>query len=392
MAKAFSESALKSYESFIAMQVSGFMKKLANGVEQAGPDQKGQRAFNMAYEFNCLMLDIMGGLCFGEAFGFVSGQGDHIMEQAHKRAFRIYMTGHEPLLRRLYLDRLLFPGLLKASNVLGNYAKMNTLRRIERHRTSGVTTSELYGHEDIMAHLLEAGDEETGTKYTPDELLGEGVLMMMAGSDTSSSTLTATLFYLSFHPNALARVHAELDSRFLTTESINPQEAQSCTYLRACIDEAMRLSPPAPTNIPRLVGEGGIIVTGKPLGTGVYVGVPNFALFRDPRYFDRPHDYIPERWIPAILQDNKDLKAVSAAFQPFSIGPRHCIGRHLAMKEVSFILAHLLYRFDVGPVGSSGILKRDMYGLGKKVVMAQHDVYTSVEGDISVRLRLRKVD
>jgi len=91
-------------------------------------------------------------------------------------------TGHEPLLKRLYLDRLLFPQLMAASTALGDYAKFNTYRRIEKH-SAGIVDKEK-GYEDIMAHLLEAGDEETGTKYTRDELLGEGILMMMAGKLT----------------------------------------------------------------------------------------------------------------------------------------------------------------------------------------------------------------
>jgi cytochrome P450 len=89
MAKAFSEACLQSYELFISRRVLHFMQKLNSGTIQG---QKASRPFNMAYEFNCLMLDIMGGLCFGESFGFVDGKGDEVMAQAHKRTFRIYMV------------------------------------------------------------------------------------------------------------------------------------------------------------------------------------------------------------------------------------------------------------------------------------------------------------
>ncbi|KUJ20845.1 cytochrome P450, partial [Mollisia scopiformis] len=345
MAKAFSESSLQSYESFISRRVLHFMQKL-----RSGTGREDAKPFNMAYEFNCLMLDIMGGLCFGEAFGFVDGKGDKVMTQAHKRTFRIYMTGHEPLLKRLYLDRLLFPQLLAASNALGDYSRRHTFNRIEKYN-AGIVDAEK-GYEDIMAHLLDAGDEETGTKYSSNELHGEGILMMMAGSDTSSSSLTATLFYLSRHPRALKKLHEELRSQFQQTSEIEPRAAENCKYLRACIDEAMRLSPPAPTNIPRVVGEGGIEIVGEHFHPGVYVGVPNFTLFRNKDYFISPHAYVPERWIPdpetGVTED--DVKKAQAAFQPFSLGPRHCIGRHLAMKEVSLILANLLYVFDIEPV------------------------------------------
>lgn len=67
-----------------------------------------------------------------------------------------------------------------ASTALGDYAKFHTFRRIEKHKANVVDTEK--GYEDIMAHLLDAGDEVTGTKYTSNELLGEGILMMMAGN------------------------------------------------------------------------------------------------------------------------------------------------------------------------------------------------------------------
>ena len=91
MAHAFSEVALRSYERFISIGIDEFVRKM-NGWRALEAGLSETRTFNMAYEFNCLMLDIMGGLCFGEVFGFVTGKGDKIMAQAHARAFRIYMV------------------------------------------------------------------------------------------------------------------------------------------------------------------------------------------------------------------------------------------------------------------------------------------------------------
>ncbi|KAL8735807.1 MAG: hypothetical protein Q9166_000671 [cf. Caloplaca sp. 2 TL-2023] len=392
MAQAFSETALRSYERFISIRVSEFVRKL-NGWRALEKGPTGTRTFNMAYEFNCLMLDIMGGLCFGEAFGFVTGKGDKVMFQAHARAFRIYMTGHEPLLKRTYLDRLFFPQLLRAHNALGNYAQHYTSRRIAKHQHEGSGKDDLAerGYEDIMSHLLDSGDDETGTKYSNNELLGEGVLMMMAGSDTSSSSLTATMFYLIHHPAVLEKLQSDLRETFPTLSSIQPVGAENHRYLRACMDEAMRLSPPAPTNIPRAVGQGGIRVVDEQLPENIYVGVPNFAIFRDEHSFTKPHDYMPERWIPDPANGitEESVKRAQQAFQPFSLGPRHCIGKHLAMKEVSFILANMLWLFELERVGGSGVLEKHLPGVDGKVVMEQSDVYTSLEEGPEVRLVLR---
>ena len=310
-------------------------------------------------------------------------------------------------MKRSYLDRLLFPTLIRASNVLGNYAKTNTFNRITKYKSGGGTTFADKNYLDIMSHLLEAGDEETGTKYSDNELLGEGVLMMMAGSDTSSSSLTATLFHLAHNMRAQRKVRKEIHARFPMAADIKPREAETCEYLRACMDEAMRLNPPAPTNIPRVVNSGGVTIDGHFFKEGTYVGVPNFALFRDERYFGSildPHAYIPERWIVGesivvscgekISVSAEDVKQAQSAFLPFSMGPRHCIGKHLAMREVSFILGTLLHEFEVEAVGDSGLLKHKLSGIQGvdkgHITMQQSDVYTAVEHDVIIRLKRNK--
>lgn len=242
-----------------------------------------------------------------------------------------------------------------------------------------------------MYHLLNSGDDETGTKYSNDKLLSEGVLMMMAGSDTSSSSLTAAIFYLVQHPAVLEKLQSDLHETFPTLSSIQPVAAENHGYLRACIDEAMRLSPPAPTNIPRVVGPGGIKVVNEQLSENVYVGVPNFAIFRSEQTFTDPHDYVPERWSPDAANEVSEdsVKRAQQAFQPFSLGPRHCIGKHLAMKEVSFILANVLWLFELERVDGSGVLEKCLPGIDGKIVMEQSDVYTSLEEGPEVRLVLR---
>lgn len=94
MAKAFSNNALPGYEPLIGRCVDEMLEKSNRSrpvTEKGGAEW---REFNMALELNYLMLDIMGGLCFGEAFGFVAGKGTDIVGQIHKRAFRIYMVSH----------------------------------------------------------------------------------------------------------------------------------------------------------------------------------------------------------------------------------------------------------------------------------------------------------
>jgi cytochrome P450 len=90
MNKAFSAKALPAYAPFILSKVDELSVKLKGG--QIPADNGKWRTFNMADEVNYLMLDIMGGLCFGEAFGFVAGKGTEMMANVHDRAVRIYVV------------------------------------------------------------------------------------------------------------------------------------------------------------------------------------------------------------------------------------------------------------------------------------------------------------
>ncbi|KAI1339735.1 isotrichodermin C-15 hydroxylase [Xylariaceae sp. FL0016] len=394
MGKAFSSKAHPNYAPFISSKVDEVSIKLNGGVF---PDGSGHwRTFNMADEVNYLMLDIMGGLCFGEPFGFIAGKGVEMMANVHARAVRIYMTGQEPLLKRSTLDRLLFRRLSQAATALGKYTRYYTEKRI-RNRDDLVTDEAAVkerGYEDILAHLINNKDDETGTVYSQDELLGEATLLMMAGSDTSTTAINTTLFYLANHPRVRKKLERELHQCFPKLDDIHPNTAESCKYLRACLDEAMRLCPSVPSSIPRVVDPGGIKVMGEQIPAGMWVSVPHFTIFRNAKYFDRPHDYIPERWIAdeSTGYTHEDVKLGQTVFQPFSLGPRHCIARNLALREMTFALARIFYLFDVEPVPNSGRWMGNLPGIDTRnshFIHEQWDVFTSLEKGPELKVKVK---
>ncbi|KAK4235457.1 isotrichodermin C-15 hydroxylase [Achaetomium macrosporum] len=398
MSKAFSAKALPNYANFISSKVDELSVKLNGGELRKGSG--GWRSFNMADEVNYLMLDIMGGLCFGEAFGFIAGKGVEMMANVHARAVRIYMTGQEPLLKKLYLDRILFPHLFKAANALGQYTRLYTEKRIKSRENlaSDQDASKERGYDDILNHLINNKDDETGTVYSQNELLGEATLLMMAGSDTSSTTINTALFYLANHPRVLKKLEKELLKSFPKLADIHPNTAESCKYLRACLDEAMRLCPSMPSSIPRVVDEGGIQVVGEDIPAGLWVSVPHFTLFRNAKYFPRPHDYVPERWIvgegegEGVGSRAEDVKLAQTVFSPFSIGPRHCIARNLALREMTFALARIFYLFDIEPMPDSGRWMGELPGIDTRnshFIHEQWDVFASLEKGPMVRIKLK---
>ena len=216
------------------------------------------------------------------------------------------------------------------------------------------------------------------------------------GSDTGSTALNATLFYLSRSPLALCKVQTELSQTFDSISDISPQSVRDCIYLCACLDESMRLSPPIPAALPRIVDHGGTKVAGEYITEGVVVSVPNFTTFRDERYFSRPHHFKPERWIVGSQPEytGSTVKSAREAFHPFSLGPRQCIGKRLALREVSYILAKLIYTFEIESVGDSGELRSSAYAkmprIEKQPILDQFDSIISIESGPILRFKTKK--
>lgn len=177
---------------------------------------------------------------------------------------------------------------------------------------------------------------------------------IIAGSDTTSTAMAATLFYLCRNPAALARVTEEVRTAFSSVEDIKQgPQLNGLTYLRACIDEAMRLSPSVGGILPREVLAGGITVDGETLPEGTVVGTPHYAIHHNEDYYPDPFAYAPERWIAgSVLKSGRtvgeaDIQAAQSAFCPFSVGPRGCIGKGLAYVEMSTTLARTLFTYDM---------------------------------------------
>ena len=170
------------------------------------------------------------------------------------------------------------------------------------------------------------------------------------GSDTTALTLVTTIYQFIKHPSCLEKLRTELDSAFPKAESIRLGLAlPGCKYLRACIDEAMRLTPAVGGVLPREVLAPGTSIAGEHLPAGTTVRVASYTLHRNSSYFSDPHSYWPERWIAsdATGVDENDVKRAQSAFFAFSIGPRGCVGKQLAYTELSLAVAHIVWLYDM---------------------------------------------
>jgi cytochrome P450 len=187
------------------------------------------------------------------------------------------------------------------------------------------------------------------------------------GSDTSSTGIAAAFFYLSRYPRAYERVAREVREKLPAAEDVSQgPKLLSCTYLRACIQEALRLAPAASGAMWREALPGGLHIASQDLyiPPGSEVGTGIFSLNHNKDYFPEPLTYRPERWIPGETSEDEVAKA-KAAFATFSFGPRNCVGKGLAMIEISLAVAAVIRSYDfrradssLGTVGEgSGMLK-----------------------------------
>lgn len=222
------------------------------------------------------------------------------------------------------------------------------------------------GHfNDAWSVLLKSRYPNTGKAFSTEELISEAGIFIVGGTDTTTTCTVSTIFYLLRNPSTLERLTKEVREAFPTQSGSSEcpiqfadPRLQKITYILACMDEALRLSPPLPTILRREVGPGGIVVDGEVFPEGTDLGVPHYSLHRNEEAFPEPLSYKPERWMHEDT-DGESKEGKSSAeqykagvgygpcFTPFGLGRYSCIGRHLAYQEVSYILAHIVWQFDL---------------------------------------------
>ncbi|CAG7932528.1 unnamed protein product [Penicillium olsonii] len=360
LSQAFSENALKGMEDVMLLHVRQLCAVLAGyDGNFESHDQKGN-VKNMGDWFSYLSYDVMGELCFGKSFDMlISDKLRYKVGLVDRAANRHYVCGLWMPLDTWGLDQVF---IRKLTRDRWNFI-MNS--RVEANERAKERTQ--IGHDakkDFFYYLLNAKDPETGNGLSTPELWGESNVLMIAGSDTTSTTLAATLFYLVRRPEALATLTAEIRGAFNEVEEIvTSSSLGELVYLKACIDEALRLAPAVPGAIPREVMDGGAVVDGVFLPAGTDCGTPTYSIHRQERYYREAGTYMPERWIEnatctaggSSWQTTKEsIETARHAFCPFSIGPRGCIGKSMAFMEMRLTLARLVFLFDMSLADRQG--------------------------------------
>lgn len=173
------------------------------------------------------------------------------------------------------------------------------------------------------------------------EIVAEISIMMNAGSDTTGIALSNILFLLLKNPDCLAKLRAELDSVLDKDDVVAPYDkVRHLPYLRACLDEGMRILPPVSFGLPRRTPPEGTTILGDFIAGDTSVSMSAYVVHHNPTIFPEPEVYRPERWLGDA---GKELQPY---FVAFSTGARGCIGRNISYLEQTILVASLVYRFN----------------------------------------------
>src|SRR4051812_28449219 len=202
---------------------------------------------------------------------------------------------------------------------------------IARRRASGEDRG------DLLSMLLDAQDDDDGARMTDRQLRDEAMTLFMAGHETTANTLTWAWYLLAQHPEAEARLHAELDE-VLGGRAPTLADLPRLPYAEHVITETLRLYPTVWILGREAIEPAEVGGYRVPVGTTVYMS--QWVVHRDARFFDAPESFRPGRWADGLAK-----RIPRYAYFPFGGGPRICIGNSFAMMESVLLLATIARRF-----------------------------------------------
>lgn len=343
LSHSFSTIALVEQEDII----NGYVTKLMENLDRMSGTGE---SFNMVNWLNFTTFDIIGDLAFGDPFGCLEKRDFDAwvaliyetvkvgaFEQATRR-FAPVGTWTQKMLLNLIPDHI----RQRRRNHL-TLSKEKVLRRLHENKATE--------HRDFIYYILRQ-KEKKGHDLHENEIILNGALFIVAGSETTANLLSGLVARLLWNRDKYDKLCTEIRDRFKEERDITYEATSKLPYLNACIEEGLRIHPPVPTGLLRTVPKGGDFIDGSFVPEGTSVAVSSWAAAHNPANFAQCDSFIPERWLEPGLPGydanyETDLKK---GMQPFSLGPRGCIGKNLSYLEMRLILTRILWNFDVESV------------------------------------------
>ncbi|CRL23879.1 Cytochrome P450 [Penicillium camemberti] len=328
LSHAFSDSLLRGQEPIIKGYADLLIQRLHENIKS------GTGTVDMLAWYNFTTFDIIGDLAFGEPFGCLRNSEYHqwvsiIMSTARYGAYT-------NVARRLPGWKYIIPLITPKHIIL----QKNTHVTLTKEKVRGRMTKS-NERPDFFGNILKHQNTERGLSFP--EMISNASTLIIAGSETTATLLSGVTYLLLRSPRVLAKLQDEIRSTFTKEEEITLESCNKLEYCLAVLTESLRVYPPVPIGLPRIVDAQGDMIAGNWVPGGTTVSVSQLAASHSSANFTDAEKFIPERHLddPRFANDSK------TAMQPFSFGPRNCIGRNLAYVEMRIILARIVFNFDM---------------------------------------------
>ncbi|RFU25664.1 hypothetical protein B7463_g10674, partial [Scytalidium lignicola] len=353
---AFSPKSVAEFEPHMADNLRRWVNQLDRITSQATSGDFGK--FNAMPWFSYLAFDIIGDLAFGSPFGMVEKGRDETevqlvaggpisyapaVEVLNRRGEVSSTLGLLPALRPIarYLPDPFFTRGLKAVKNLNGIAVAAVASRLDAAE-KGIPDT----RNDILCRLLQAKDVK-GNTMGRTEITAEALTQLIAGSDTISNTACAVFYWILYGersaPGSIVnRLQKELDEAVpMDAQIASYFEVKTLPFLRRCIDEGMRLHSTSAIGLPRIVADGpGVDFNGVHFPPGTVLSVPSYTIHHMQEIWgDDVEEFKPDRWLNLTSRQK-------TCFNPFSYGPRACVGQNVAIMELQLIIGTLFHRYD----------------------------------------------
>lgn len=338
--QAVSERSAREFEPTMISQIDVFLAQILRASQQ-------DEIVDMTSRCKYLAMDVIGLLAFGVSWRTQTEEALRILPRAFASLNpRVYLFMNWPKTHKID------PGvqwLVKE--------RVEKFRRILAAMIAERMALPIDAKHDLFSFVAsdERVDQAQQEGIRKSEIWGEAGVFVNAGGTTTATAISTVFFYLSRHPTAYAQLAAEVRTTFASGRQIrHGQQLSSCKFLRAVIDESLRISPPTPGVMwrqqdPLFANKEPLVVDGHVIPPGVLVGVGTYSLMHNPEYFPEPFEFRPQRWVEEDddTPGEKEARAVMRrAFVPFMLGDRACAGKAVAYLEISLTVAKTLWYFD----------------------------------------------
>ncbi|KAL8756766.1 MAG: hypothetical protein Q9199_002723 [Rusavskia elegans] len=350
----FSAKSISQFEQYITNNLKELVKQwnhLSDKATMAGEDYADIDALHW---FNYTAFDIIGDLAFGAPFGMLSRGRDIAEVRLTPSSPLTYAPAIEVLNRRGEVSATLgcLPGLKPYAKYLPDPFFRNGLKAVENLAGIAVArvNERLEAQEkgmpqrnDLLARLMEAKDEN-GESLGRAELTAEALGQLIAGSDTTSNTLCALLYWCTRTAGVMEKLQKEIDTVVPDDVDVPSFDTvKELPYLHMVINETLRIHSTSSLGLPRVVPPGpGVTIHSHNFPPSTVLSVPTYTMHHSPSIWGPDAEaFNPSRWAPGTITE-----AQKAAFIPFSVGPRACVGRNVAEMELAMIVGTVVKGFE----------------------------------------------